>query len=110
MGTADIQELTDQIVRKMQAEYEPEKIILFGSFVRGTAQAARDVDLLIVKETTERFIDRWTTVRRILSDPSRTIGIETLILTPHEISERLAHGDQFLADILSYGHELYAAN
>lgn len=110
MGTAELQELTDQIVRRLRAEYDPEKIILFGSFAHGTTQADSDLDLLIVKQTNERFIDRWSRVRQILSDPSRTIALETLILTPQEISERLARGDQFLAEILTHGRVLYAAN
>lgn len=109
MSSVELQELIDKIVRKLQVEYEPEKVILFGSFACGTAQSDSDLDLLIVKETTERFIDRWTMVRRLLSDPSRTIPVETLVLTPKEILERLARGDQFLAEILHHGQVLYAA-
>lgn len=71
MGTAELQQLTDQIVQKLRAHYNPEKIILFGSYAVGSTQSDSDLDLLIIKETEERFIDRWCTVRRILSDPSQ---------------------------------------
>ncbi len=109
MGTAEINQLTDQIVDKLRAHYQPEKIILFGSFAEGSPQSDSDIDLLIIKETDERFIDRWSTVRRILSDSSRKVALETLVLTPKEISERLARGDQFLAEILQKGRVLYAS-
>jgi predicted nucleotidyltransferase len=108
MGTAELQQLTDQIVHKLRAHYNPQKIILFGSYAGGSAQPDSDLDLLIIKDTEERFIDRWSTVRWILSDPSRKIALETLVLTPREVSERLARGDQFLAEILQKGRVLYA--
>lgn len=108
MGIEEIKQLTDWIVDKLQTDYRPEKIILFGSYADGTPNPDSDLDLLIIKETEERFIDRWSTVRRILSDSTRSIALETLILTPQEILTRLARGDQFLAEILQKGHVLYA--
>ncbi len=51
-----------------------------------------------IKETADRVLDRWVTVRRILSDPHRQIALETVVLTPLEVSLRLAVGDQFLLE------------
>ena len=97
------------IVQVLVREYQPERIILFGSYAYGDPTPDSDIDLLIIKETPERFIDRWVTVRRILSDPKRRVPLETLVLTPQEVSKRLAIGDQFLAEILEKGEVLYAA-
>jgi hypothetical protein len=36
------------------------------------------------------------------------IPLETLVLTPQEVSSRLAIGDQFLREILDKGEVLYA--
>ncbi len=36
------------------------------------------------------------------------MGLEVLVLTPQELSERLAAGDQFFAEILERGELLYA--
>ncbi|HEX9657635.1 MAG TPA: nucleotidyltransferase domain-containing protein [Bacteroidota bacterium] len=109
MGTAELKQLTDQIVQKLRAHYNPQKIILFGSYADGSAKQDSDLDLLIVKDTGERFLDRWSTVRRILSDPSRKIALETVVLTPKEVSERLARGDQFLSQVFQNGRVLYAS-
>jgi predicted nucleotidyltransferase len=98
-----------EIVEKLVADYRPQKVILFGSYARGRQQQHSDIDLLIIKETRQRFIDRWTAVRRILSDANRTIPLETLVLTPEEVSVRLARGDHFLAEIIEKGKLLYAA-
>ncbi|MFN3476885.1 MAG: nucleotidyltransferase domain-containing protein, partial [Candidatus Methylomirabilales bacterium] len=66
-------------------------------------------DLLIIKETSERFIDRWVTVQRILTGTHRALPVETLVLTPQELEKRLAIGDQFIAEIVERGKVLYAA-
>ena len=99
----------DKIVKQVVGHYQPEKIILFGSYAYGKPSADSDLDLLIIKKTAERFIDRWTNVRKIVSDPERSIPFEPLILTPRELEERLARGDQFIEEIMTRGVVLYAA-
>jgi predicted nucleotidyltransferase len=101
--------LIQGILKKLLKGYAPQKVVLFGSYASGKPRLDSDIDLLIIKETKERFIDRWVTVRRILSDPKRTVPLETIVLTPQEVSERLAIGDQFLAEIMEKGKVLYAA-
>ncbi|MHC4442099.1 MAG: nucleotidyltransferase domain-containing protein [Planctomycetota bacterium] len=104
MVSANIQNILDKLI----TDYAPEKVILFGSYASGNPRPDSDIDLLIIKDTTERFIDRWITIRRILSDPERTVGLETIVLTPDEISKRLAVGDQFISGIFKTGEVLYA--
>jgi len=104
----DIRKVIQNILKKLLAEYAPQKVILFGSYAYGFPGPDSDIDLLIIKETTERFIDRWVTVQGILTGTHRFLPLETLILTPGEIDERLAIGDQFIAEILQKGEVLYA--
>jgi predicted nucleotidyltransferase len=98
-----------EIVEKIKREYRPEKIILFGSYAYGAPDTDSDIDLLIVKETRERPIDRRVAVRRIVSDPQRLIPFESIVLTPAELQQRLRIGDQFLRKIVGKGEVLYAA-
>ena len=105
----EVREIIQDILGRLLADYAPLKVILFGSYAYGDPQPDSDIDLLIIKETHERFIDRWTTVRRILSDPKRTVPLETLVLTPQEVEKRLSAGDQFIAEITEKGEVLYAA-
>ena len=105
----DLQMVIQRMLEKLLAEYAPEKVVLFGSYAYGAPRAESDIDLLIIKETSERFLDRWVTVQRILTGTHRALPVETLVLTPQEIQQRLAVGDQFIADILAQGKVLYAA-
>ncbi len=96
-----------EIVDKIKQEYQPDKIILFGSYAYGHPDRDSDIDLLIIKDTQERFIDRLSNVTRIASDPKRLTPLEVIVLTPEEIRERLEVGDQFLREALDKGEVLY---
>ena len=104
-----VRKILIDIVKNIKNKYQPEKIILFGSCVYGQPDSDSDIDLLIIKNTRERPIDRRVTVSRIISDPKRLVPIETIVLTPEEINERLKIGDQFVKEILDKGEVLYAA-
>ncbi|MBI5166241.1 MAG: nucleotidyltransferase domain-containing protein [candidate division NC10 bacterium] len=67
--TADVnvKKIILEIVEKIKKEYQPSRIILFGSYVYGKPDKDSDIDLLIIKDTQDRPIDRRVTVRRIVS-------------------------------------------
>lgn len=97
-----------EIVTHLITDYEPTRIILFGSFARGDAHRDSDIDLLIVKETDESPLERRVHVRRLVAQPERRIPFSPLVLTPAELEQRLALGDPFYRDILRQGKVLYA--
>jgi len=103
-----IQSALADMIRRLVAEYAPERVILFGSHAYGQPAPDSDLDLLIVKETTDRFLRRLWTVRRILAGEYQEVPIEVLVLTPQELRERLAAGDQFFGEIVDKGEVLYA--
>ncbi len=97
------------IVKRIAEGYAPLRIILFGSHAWGQPDEDSDIDLLIVKETGGRIIDRWVAVRELIADPERRTPVEPIVVTPSELSQRLAAGDQFFQRILDQGKLLYAA-
>ncbi|MBS0656493.1 MAG: nucleotidyltransferase domain-containing protein [Verrucomicrobia bacterium] len=97
------------MLERLIEQYNPIKIVLFGSHALGNSDADSDIDLLIVKDTQDRFIDRWCTVGSILAGTHTSIPVDTLVLTPQEVEKRLSMGDQFIAEILEKGKVLYAA-
>ena len=99
----------NKILKRVIDAYQPEKIILFGSYAYGKPDSDSDLDLLIIKKTSDSFIDRWINIRQIVSDPKRSIPFDPIVLTPEEIEERLAMGDQFVEEIIKKGEVLYAA-
>ena len=100
-------ELIQQLVEKIVSGYFPKKIILFGSYAYGNPTSGSDVDLLIIKNTDKRPIDRWMEVKRLLRDPDCSIPVSPLVYTEREIEERRAIRDFFLEEIFEKGKVLY---
>lgn len=104
----EIKKIISEITRKIREKYHPEKIILFGSYAYGKPGNDSDIDLFIVKNTKKRRIDRFVEVKRIAYDSERNIPFSPLVYTSKEIKERIALGDDFVAEILKRGKVLYA--
>lgn len=100
-------EIINRIVEKIEREYQPEKIILFGSYAWGKPTKHSDLDLFIIKETQERRIDRSVRIAEILDEESWIFAIEPWVYTPDEVSQRLKIGDPFVKKILEKGKILY---
>jgi len=93
-----------RVVKRLRARYRPTQVFLFGSYASGRAtRHSDDVDLLIVKRTTKPFHQRLFEVRRLVSPALQGRPFDPLVLTPGELTHRLARGDQFLHGIVAEG-------
>ncbi|HIE00775.1 MAG TPA: nucleotidyltransferase domain-containing protein [Thiotrichaceae bacterium] len=95
------------VVRKLSKDYEPEQMILFGSYAYGEPTTNSDIDLLIIKDSAESPLKRWTRVRKLVSDLRRGFAFSPLVVTPSELEKRLKKGDPFFKDIMNNGKKLY---
>jgi predicted nucleotidyltransferase len=96
-----------QIVHRIVEAYSPDKIILYGSYAYGTPGPDSDFDLLIIKDSKSRPIDRRVEVGLALLPVLKQTPVEPLVLTPAELAYRLQIGDQFYQEILTKGKVLY---
>ena len=85
---------------------QPEKIVLFGSLVRGEIKEGSDIDLLIVKDSPERNVDQVEQILRLLPPEN---PVEPHVLTPQELQNRLEQKDPFIRQALGHGLVLYEA-
>lgn len=95
------------IVDRIAKSCRPEKIILFGSFARGTQKADSDMDLLIIKKSRKKRPFRVKEVFEALRGLDRRFPLDPIVYTPGEISHRLAMGDYFIQEILEQGKLMY---
>lgn len=94
------------IADRLRARYGAERVLVYGSVARGTPTEHSDIDLLVVAPTTERFYERIGSVLALVRDISHGMPLAPIVLTPEELSIRLARGDQFVAEIVQTGVEL----
>ena len=102
-----LRKIITKIVDRILRGYKPKKVILFGSYAYGEPTEDSDIDLLIIKNTDKRPIDRWIEVKRLLRDISRTVPVSPLVYTEKEIEERIAIKDFFIEEIFEKGDVLY---
>ncbi|MBI5119087.1 nucleotidyltransferase domain-containing protein [Candidatus Poribacteria bacterium] len=106
-GRKEIRETIHHMVDMIVQEYRPKKIILFGSYAYGQPSEDSDIDLFIVKNTNQKPIERWTEIKRLLRDLSRTVPVAPLVYTEQELEARRAIKDFFVEEILEKGEVLY---
>ena len=97
-----IQELADRIAR----EFEPQKIILFGSHARGDAGKYSDVDLLIIMQFEGKSFRKVADIR---SKVRPDFPVHLVVRTPAELKQRLEWGDFFLQEAVGEGKVLHEA-
>jgi predicted nucleotidyltransferase len=100
--------ILNNIVTRLKQDYDPEQIILFGSYAYGNPTDESDIDLLIVKDTQESVLERWVKVRKLVSELRKGFAFSPIIVTPLELKRRLGKGDQFFEEIMKRGKKLYA--
>jgi uncharacterized protein len=99
------EEVLQAVAERIAESLRPEKIILFGSYARGTPTSDSDVDLLVIMETDAPRTQRYLAVSRLLYP--RPFPVDILVKTPGEIERALEIGDIFIHEILSEGRVLY---
>lgn len=95
-----------EAVELIATHYKPERIILFGSLSRGEVKAGSDIDLLIIKDTKKRRLDRIEQVLALLPADN---PVEPHVLTTQELQERLDQHDPFISQAVNRGMLVYAA-
>ena len=94
----------ETIVERIACEYDPQKIILFGSCARGYFDRDSDIDLFIIKETDRPRYERAYQVATLLD---HRLPVDIVVYTPGEVEERLSYGDFFVKEIMDEGRVLY---
>jgi predicted nucleotidyltransferase len=98
-----------EIVRRLKP-LEPAKVILFGSYARGTATEESDIDLAVVvpgpiaKSCDER-LKRYMPVSQALLDLQRRQALDIIV---RSLDETGISGDNFWREVEESGEVLYA--
>ncbi len=95
-----IQEVADKIAK----EFQPEKIILFGSYAWGKPHEDSDVDLCIIKN-----VENTRELAREIdgSISPRLFPMDIVVFRPKKEFQRLSMSDTFYRQILTQGAVLY---
>jgi len=97
-----------KLVDFIASEYSPEKIILFGSYGTQRSNETSDIDLLIIKKTNKRFVDRVVELMQLIrSQFGFEYPIESLVYTSNEFRRAKKINSLFIRTVLLKGVVLY---
>ncbi|MBI4026029.1 MAG: nucleotidyltransferase domain-containing protein [Verrucomicrobia bacterium] len=100
-----------RIVEAIVHDYQPERIILFGSYARGDAKAPHsDLDLLVLKDGAASNRLESAKIRRCIRQWIGPYSFTILPMDPRRLDERSRNGEAFIQTVLLEGRELYAKN
>ena len=100
------QEKIDKMVRRIVKKFKPEKIILFGSYARGTPTRDSDVDLLIIMPVSGSKREKRIEIGVALHDIR--IPKDIIVATPDEVERRKNLVGTIIRPALEEGKVLYA--
>jgi len=100
------QKTISAFARRIAQQFNPYKIILFGSYAYGKPTADSDVDMLVIMPFEGKSAYKATEIL-LATDPR--FPIDLLVRTPEQIKTRVELGDFFLREITNKGKVLYEA-
>lgn len=95
--------LIRRFARQVAERFQPDKIILFGSYAYGAPHADSDVDILVVMPARNQ-LDQAVKISLTIDPP---FPLDIIVRTPKNMKWRLEEGDSFLREITSKGKVLY---
>jgi predicted nucleotidyltransferase len=94
----------EKFVRQIAERFDPERIILFGSYAYGKPTPDSDVDILVIMNTPLREVEQAADIRY---DIERPFALDILVRRPETIAHRLAMNDFFIQEIVERGKVVY---
>jgi predicted nucleotidyltransferase len=95
--------LIRRFARAVAEQFQPDRIILFGSYAYGTPHADSDVDVLVVMPARNQ-LDQAVKIHTTVLPP---FPLDLIVRTPKTMKERVEEGDSFLEEVLARGKLLY---
>jgi len=92
-----------RFARRIAERFQPDKIILFGSYACGTPHADSDVDILVVMPARSQ-LSKAVQIELACEPP---FPLDIIVRTPKNLQWRLAEGESFHTEIVSKGKVLY---
>jgi predicted nucleotidyltransferase len=85
MTTTEAQVTIEKMVRLIVEKFDPIKIILFGSYARGTAGPDSDVDLMVIMPVTGSIQEKRLEIRVALNGMG--IAKDIAVYTPEQVAK-----------------------
>jgi len=98
-----VQRTVDRLIRI----FAPERIVLFGSYAKGTTHSSSDIDLLVIANIVGNHAAHQRRADQLAVDCFPPIDI--VLATPAEVAEAATARSPFLLSVMGYGITIYTS-
>ena len=103
VAMSSVVELSQRIAR----EFNPDKIILFGSYAYGTPKEYSDVDLLVIMPFEGSAFHKSLEIEELVDSP---FYLDVVVRRPDDAERRYHEGDPLIQDAFDRGRVLFERN
>ena len=96
-------------LRVLIEQFQPQQVILFGSYAYGQPDEDSDVDLLVIKPLEQSPVREAISVRKAWRPVRASVGplpFDLLVTSPEDHKQRLGHSGGFYDEIVRRGIQL----
>ena len=97
-------EAINSVIQQIIEKFNPQKVIMFGSYAYDQPRPDSDLDLLVIMETKLTGIKQAVEISKQIQ---YRFGLDLLVYTPERLEQRISWGDPFLKEIISRGKVMY---
>jgi predicted nucleotidyltransferase len=101
----DLPPLVERSLQRLIRAFAPERIMLFGSYAKGTRHLHSDVDLLIVADLPGNPATHTRRARQLVADSFPRVDV--VFATPQDVASANSAASPFLLSILGSGVVIY---
>lgn len=105
MTSVEIENTLAQMTQRIVERFQPERIVLFGSYATGRPTYDSDVDLLVVMPVDGSIRRQATAIDRALSD--RTLPLDLIVVTPEQFERQKHIAGSLISEAIREGRILY---
>jgi len=105
--SGEVSKKIDNYIGEVVRKLNPNLVILFGSFATGDINEGSDIDILVVTEFKEDFLDR---IRTLMDLNTLKIPIEPVGYTPEEFNQMKKRKNPFIMEVLEKGKVMYKSS
>jgi predicted nucleotidyltransferase len=95
-----------RVLARLVRSFAPERIVLFGSYAKGTAHPGSDIDLLVVADLEGDPVAHLRRARQLVADSFPPVDV--VLCTPEEVAEAPTGRSPFLLSVLGSGITVYS--
>ena len=97
----------EALSRQIARHFQPERIVLFGSYARGNPRVDSDVDLLVLVPFDGKPFRKSLEILNRVKPP---FAVDVVVRNPDDAARRYAEFDPLIRDAFDHGIVLYERN